>query len=330
MLILHSQQIDNLKKENFDLKLKLHFLEERLAQLAPDQVKQALDQNINLKVEVQARGREVKKMKKRQTELEKALDVGNEERTALQRELRELERRLSSWEGGRRHDEREEEIQELQLRNEELAADMEEMGNLMQEHVEEKERLQDLLTQQQPASRNANMSMVSEGGERRSKERIARLEAELEQLRDEAQQELEDARIREDDLIDEVNGLKTSIEALERRREAENMERSESRSMMLEEREAREDLEEGYNAARDKLAAMQLELQDSEDALAQKDQDIDQIVQQHNAILAENDANWQEEIQQAREQAEQLQDVSSLQSVFYFALTHSTIDSRRA
>jgi chromosome segregation ATPase len=196
--------------------------------------------------------------------------------------------------------------------------------------VEEKERLQDLLAQQQPASRNANMSMVSEGGERRSKERIARLEAELEQLRDEAQQELEDARIREDDLIDEVNGLKTSIEALERRREAENMERSESRSMMLEEREAREDLEEGYNAARDKLAAMQLELQDSEDALAQKDQDIDQIVQQHNAILAENDANWQEEIQQAREQAEQLQDVSSLQSAFYFALTHSTIDSRRA
>ena len=42
----------------------MHFLEERLAQLAPDQIDAALKQNINLKIEVQQRGMELKKLKK--------------------------------------------------------------------------------------------------------------------------------------------------------------------------------------------------------------------------------------------------------------------------
>ena len=44
------KHIDSLKKENFNIKLKVHFLEERLAQLAPDQIDAALKQNINLKI----------------------------------------------------------------------------------------------------------------------------------------------------------------------------------------------------------------------------------------------------------------------------------------
>src|SRR5882762_4581945 len=67
------QHIDNLKKENFNIKLKVHFLEERLAQLAPDQVEAALKQNINLKIEVQQRGMELKKVRKLVLELENEL-----------------------------------------------------------------------------------------------------------------------------------------------------------------------------------------------------------------------------------------------------------------
>ncbi|KAI0037830.1 hypothetical protein FA95DRAFT_1684798 [Auriscalpium vulgare] len=54
-LTLRDQEkhIDNLKNENFDIKLKVHYLEERLAQLAPDQVESALKENINLNIEVQ-------------------------------------------------------------------------------------------------------------------------------------------------------------------------------------------------------------------------------------------------------------------------------------
>ena len=63
-MLSYLQHIDALKKENFNIKLKVHFLEERLAQLAPDQIDAALKQNINLKIEVQQRGLEMKKLKK--------------------------------------------------------------------------------------------------------------------------------------------------------------------------------------------------------------------------------------------------------------------------
>ena len=49
----------------------MNFLEERLAQLAPDQIESALKQNINLKIEVQQRGLEIKKLKKLVLELER-------------------------------------------------------------------------------------------------------------------------------------------------------------------------------------------------------------------------------------------------------------------
>ncbi|KAF9228955.1 hypothetical protein BS17DRAFT_805639 [Gyrodon lividus] len=47
-LTLRDQEkhIDNLKKENLNIKLRVHFLEERLPQLAPDQVDAALKQNV--------------------------------------------------------------------------------------------------------------------------------------------------------------------------------------------------------------------------------------------------------------------------------------------
>jgi hypothetical protein len=49
-------------------------VEERLAQLAPDQIDAALKQNINLKIEVQQRGIELKKLKKLVIELERELE----------------------------------------------------------------------------------------------------------------------------------------------------------------------------------------------------------------------------------------------------------------
>ncbi|KIM72398.1 hypothetical protein PILCRDRAFT_51243, partial [Piloderma croceum F 1598] len=54
--------IDNFKNENFNNNLRIHFLKECLAQLAPDQIDTALKQNINLKIEVQQHGIELKKL----------------------------------------------------------------------------------------------------------------------------------------------------------------------------------------------------------------------------------------------------------------------------
>jgi hypothetical protein len=106
------QVIDSTRKENFSLKLKIHFLEERLAQLAPDQVDLALKENIELKVEFQTVRQELKRYKKLLIETEGAVEDLKKERFArggssvrereLEAEIRtmkqECERERRRWE----------------------------------------------------------------------------------------------------------------------------------------------------------------------------------------------------------------------------------------
>jgi len=72
-----------LKKDNFSLKLKLHFYEQRLEKMAPSSVEQALRENIQLKVEFQTLRGELKRYKKLLLEGDKALRNVTDERDAL-------------------------------------------------------------------------------------------------------------------------------------------------------------------------------------------------------------------------------------------------------
>ncbi|KAI7860171.1 microtubule associated-domain-containing protein, partial [Circinella umbellata] len=56
--------IDILNKENFGLKLKCYFLEKRLDDISPDQVDNALKENVDLKVTIQTLTQELKRYKK--------------------------------------------------------------------------------------------------------------------------------------------------------------------------------------------------------------------------------------------------------------------------
>ncbi|KAF6764543.1 hypothetical protein DFP72DRAFT_1040299 [Ephemerocybe angulata] len=92
------------EKKNFSIKLRVHFLEDQLARMAPDQMDAALKQNINLKIEVQQRGMEIKKLKKLVLSLEHELErvqrgaaasAGASEREKeLEQRLEEKEREL--------------------------------------------------------------------------------------------------------------------------------------------------------------------------------------------------------------------------------------------
>ncbi|KAH8930270.1 hypothetical protein BT69DRAFT_908743 [Atractiella rhizophila] len=86
--------IDSVKKENFNLKLKIFFLEDRLAKLAPDQIDAALKENIELKIEFQAARTEMKKYKRLLLEAEVARwkrDYGREKETRAHLEEQERE-----------------------------------------------------------------------------------------------------------------------------------------------------------------------------------------------------------------------------------------------
>jgi DNA repair exonuclease SbcCD ATPase subunit len=100
------QVIDSTRKENFSLKLKIYFLEERLAKLAPDQVDLALKENIELKVEFQTVRQELKRYKKLLIEAEGAIESLKKEKSSTggssddrERELeREMRRMKEEWE----------------------------------------------------------------------------------------------------------------------------------------------------------------------------------------------------------------------------------------
>ncbi|KAJ6567603.1 hypothetical protein DFH09DRAFT_1261407 [Mycena vulgaris] len=308
-LTLRDQEkhIDNLKKENFNIKLRVHFLEERLAQLAPDQIDAALKQNISLKIEVQQRGMELKKLKKLVLELERELDrlqragAGTHRAGTRDRE-RELEEKL---------EERDRELRELRRRatsdsadalladrNAELEDELDGMRGLLEDNMDELERLRDIVERRSDAPDAPD---------------VAALEAANAELRARAEEQADLALQREEDreeLADMVEQLRLENEDLQQQlQRAEAMERSESRAMILEEREEREAVEDDLNAARDKLAAALIELQQKEDDLEMKNAEIDDLVAEHERVVAVVEEEWRGEVEEARGQVEELRDV---------------------
>ena len=304
------QHIDNLKKENFNIKLKVHFLEERLAQLAPDQVEAALKQNINLKIEVQQRGMELKKVRKLVLELENELQRvqrGDAARTSRERELeallekrehetRELRRRLTSESG-----QDDVALHEAEERNAELEDELENVRHLLEENMDELERVKDIMEQRgDDTGGSSGRRHISE-----LQEEIRDLKAALEEHADVLAQREEE----KEELLDHNEALLLQVEDLERRREAENIERSQSRAMILEERESREAIEDDLNVLRDKLAAANIELQQKDDDLNFKSQEITELVSEHRSILDDVEGEWKGEVDEAKAQIEELRDV---------------------
>ena len=330
------QHIDNLKKENFNIKLKVHFLEERLAQLAPDQVEAALKQNINLKIEVQQRGMELKKVRKLVLELENELQRvqrGDAARSSRERELevllekrehevRELRRRLTSESS---QDDAQVALREAEERNAELEDELENVRHLLEENMDELERLKDIVEQRE-----------EDTGGSGSSRHISALQEEIRDLKaalDEHADALAQREDEKEDFVDQIDALHLQIEDLQHRREAESVERSQSRAMILEERESREAIEDDLNVLRDKLAAANIELQQKDDELNFKSQEITELISEHRSILDDAEGEWRGEVGEAKIQIEELRDVGCIMQlldgllIFFQALTDRDAES---
>ncbi|KIY48219.1 hypothetical protein FISHEDRAFT_43578 [Fistulina hepatica ATCC 64428] len=272
-LTLRDQEkhIDSLKKENFDVKLRVHFLEERLAKLAPDHIEAALKQNISLKIELYNRGLELKKMKKLTMEMQRELDrlqkgqggARSRERELedkleeREREVRELRRKLREGRGD------EDAIREIEQRNEDLEQELTNTQGLLQDNIEEIERMQELLENQGDSRKILELKQTNE------------------------------------DLL----------ERWEQQREADSYARSESRAQVLEERDHREHIEDELNTMRDKLAAAMIELQQREDDVDAKEKEIEDIMVDHRKFVEQVEDEWRGEVEEARGQVEELRDV---------------------
>lgn len=237
----------------------------------------------------------------RERELEEKL----EER---EREIRELRRRRREEGPGGGYGYGEGDMRELERRNGELEGELDNLRALLEESTEEMERLREMVESRHGHGQDGN---ESGGGWRRH---VDELECENEDLRgriDELEEMVTRGSDEKEDLVDALEAAKLELEDVQRRREAESHERSQSRAMILEEREEREAVEEDLNAIRDKLAAAQIELQQKEDDLEMKEREIEELVAEHHRLVEEVEEQWRGENDDWRGKVEELRDVRS-------------------
>ncbi|GAA6033614.1 hypothetical protein JCM8097_001485 [Rhodosporidiobolus ruineniae] len=306
--------IDELKKDNFSLKLKLHFYEQRLEKMAPSSVEQALRENIQLKVEFQTLRTELKRYKKLLLEGDRAIQNLSRERDelaqaaaskggskgAVEKEMRRLREERADWEDKARELQREvkqlraegvdsEEVEELRAANSDL-----------ERHLHDAEdELQELRHELADA---ADRSGFGGGGVRREVERLEGRIGELEEdnttLRSQLSAQLTMLSTRNDEKLNlqrEVEELKADLAAVEN--ELEHAQRAATAGRGGAEGEGeRDELERDLNAHRDRAAALALELDDTKTQLDAKEREIEELV----AELDEREG-WREEVEGARQ-----------------------------
>ncbi|ORZ19225.1 hypothetical protein BCR41DRAFT_351783 [Lobosporangium transversale] len=206
--------IDELNKQNFSLKLKVYFLEDRLAKLSPEHADQAAHENIELKVKLQTLLSELKQYKRLLMEAHAAIEalqaqkncdlqhgMSEEEEEAyrnaiadaleLRTAMKELAERIEALE--QENHAKDLELAQLRSRLEELedqAGNAEQLKDLTAKYEDQIRDLHEqLLRYQQNESRLPEKARVDDGWENRYRELEQELNA-SHQVRSELEQEL--------------------------------------------------------------------------------------------------------------------------------------------
>lgn len=274
------QLIDEVNKENFSLKLKIYFLEERLAKLTPEQMDVALKETIELKVEYQSLKQELKKHKKWLLEATNALEESRKNQDMAHGRVSRTEQEANA------------EISRLRA---ELEAEK-------QARLEERE---DLESQLDDALARANER--EEEGEELHKN-INGLEEENAKLRSQVNAQVTMLATRNDEkeqLYDELEALKQDNLALE----TELQEQRDRRASSASGRETSiAELEDELNKYRDKLSAAMLDLERREKDIAELNTELDQREAEHEEDVAKAIDEWKIALEEARQDKDQLTD----------------------
>ncbi|GJN94269.1 hypothetical protein Rhopal_007343-T1 [Rhodotorula paludigena] len=332
--------IDELKKDNFSLKLKLHFYEQRLEKMAPSAVEQALRENIQLKVEFQTLRTELKRYKKLLLEGDKAIQHLTRERDELQRTRgrvssdggaagareRELEQRLREQEDARNQWERK--ARELHDKYKQLKAgggsgEAEELRHQLDEALDESDQLRRQVTDahdeldelrgelehmRHELADQADQSGVSLEG--RSRGTIRREVERLEQLT-----MLSTRNDEKDSLRVQVEDLKADLQAVENELELATRAARRARGSQGGEGD-REELERELDTHRDRAASLSLELEDVKTQLDAKEREIEDLLREiderdevHRQDVERVAEEWRDEVEDAREREAQARQI---------------------
>jgi predicted nucleic acid-binding Zn-ribbon protein len=137
-----SSTIERLSKENFDLKLKVHFLSERLDKLSEEGVKEMSLENVELKTALAVMQRDNKALKRKVKELEKQLKDGEQRPNTAETSHSGESQKWFDQEGAQ---EREEELLYLRERVEEYVSEIERLRNQSVQRESEKRNLAEVV-----------------------------------------------------------------------------------------------------------------------------------------------------------------------------------------
>ncbi|CBF83478.1 protein pcpA [Aspergillus nidulans FGSC A4] len=264
--------IDKLDKDNFGLKLKIHFLQEQLEKAGPAYNQAALHENTELKISKLTMQRDISRYKKSLQQAERDLEAYRQQfqdfkekmrrkhtDETIQREMedqrvKELQEQLREA-----RDSRSEEIDKLRDDIEDLEASLREKDRTIEEREEEIEELKDRDSQEKDSLSELETEL------RRAKEQLEELQDSLDQAKSDAieartseRQALEEKERAEQnlqELHDEMSNKSISTKGLTRQLEEEVKELRQRNSTLKEELESKtqqmNDLEERLQNSRE-------------------------------------------------------------------------------
>ncbi|KAL2752216.1 hypothetical protein ACRALDRAFT_2142070 [Sodiomyces alcalophilus JCM 7366] len=332
--------IDKIEKENFGLKLKIHFLEEALRKAGPGLSEAALKENTDLKVDKVTMQRELHKYKKHLTAAENDLEsyrvqmlelqekakrkYANENQTA---EIERLQRTLEDKEADIEHlrqrlteDERDAaQLEKLQDELGDLQADIREKDNLLGEQEDEIDELKENLDakddkiKQHEEQLRAFEVRLEEAEERAKDER--RKMAELEEKAN-ASDELEEARGTIQDLESEIRALNDKVDELQEKADAAiaDKERAENDLDELQEEMANHSVvTKGLTRQKEeRLVRLQVELEEADGKYADLEKKLSQVTTENQDLrnTIEEGQHYKDRIEKERQAlADQLEEL---------------------
>ncbi|OAA57786.1 anucleate primary sterigmata protein B [Cordyceps fumosorosea ARSEF 2679] len=191
-----SSTIEKLSKENFDLKLKVMFLSDRLDKLSEEGIKEMISENVELKTNLAILQRDNKVLRKRVKELEKRIQE-DEERPSTGGSSNDQANRLNDQEAW----EREQELIFLRERVEEYAVEIEKLRTERVSKESEKKKLADIVK-----------SLGERAGEQVDRQEEADVWRDLLEQETAHREQTEDDNVR---LRDEVFKLKKEMAAMQ-------------------------------------------------------------------------------------------------------------------
>ncbi|KAH7015145.1 putative spindle-pole body protein [Ilyonectria destructans] len=222
--------IDRIEKENFGLKLKIHFLEEALRKAGPGFSEAALKENTELKVDKVTMQRELHRYKKHLTTAEKDLESYRQSMLELQEkakrkyanenqraEMDKLQRLLKDREADIEDLQRQlnqgqkdnDQVEKLRDDIEDMESDLRDKDRMLTEREDELEDLKDKLEEAEDKAKDAQRKMIQleekaqkNDGLEEAKDTIQDLEHNIRRLEEEvedAKTKLEDAEARRED-----------------------------------------------------------------------------------------------------------------------------------